>query len=72
VKRKIYENEAVPWESYARKTVRIFNFHQRSQILLILALKTDYNNENFMPHQLMVDVPPLLNKGLFKIRLIWV
>jgi hypothetical protein len=49
----------------------MFKFHKRSHTLIILALKTDYNNENLTPRQLMADVRPLLNRSIFKTRLIW-
>jgi hypothetical protein len=49
----------------------MFKLRKRSLTLIILALKTDYNNEKLMPRQLTVDVRPLLNGMLFKTRLIW-
>jgi len=49
----------------------MFKLHKPSQNLLILALKTDYNNKNLMFHQRVVGVRPLLNKSIFNIRLIW-
>jgi hypothetical protein len=39
--------------------------------LIILGLKTDYNNKNLRFHQLVVAIRRLLNKSIFNIRLIY-